>query len=78
MTAIFRTTNKLGQGIIALLKRIKEIETDMGRDLNTIHNVPRPIDIDVLLYDSIEHRDDVLTILHVAMQERKSVLRPLC
>ncbi|KAI8355198.1 Dihydropteroate synthase-like protein [Mortierella sp. GBAus27b] len=61
-----------------LLKRIKEIEADMGRDFNTIRNGPRPIDIDILLYDSIEYHDDVLTIPHAAMQEREFVLRPLC
>ncbi|KAG0299308.1 trifunctional dihydropteroate synthetase, partial [Dissophora globulifera] len=61
-----------------LLKKIKEIEAEMGRDFGVIRNGPRPIDIDILLYDSIEHHDDVLTIPHVAMQEREFVLRPLC
>ncbi|KAF9913534.1 trifunctional dihydropteroate synthetase [Lobosporangium transversale] len=61
-----------------LLKKIKEIETEMGRDFNTIRNGPRPVDIDILLYDHIEYHDDVLTIPHAAMQEREFVLRPLC
>ncbi|KAF8939835.1 Dihydropteroate synthase-like protein [Dissophora ornata] len=61
-----------------LLKKIKDVEAEMGRDFNTIRNGPRPIDIDILLYDSIEYHDDVLTIPHVAMQEREFVLRPLC
>ncbi|KAF9932864.1 trifunctional dihydropteroate synthetase [Linnemannia zychae] len=61
-----------------LLKKIKDIEAEMGRDFNTIRNGPRPIDIDILLYDSIEYKDDVLTIPHIAMQEREFVLRPLC
>ncbi|KAG0000711.1 trifunctional dihydropteroate synthetase [Modicella reniformis] len=61
-----------------LLKKIKEIEADMGRDFTTVRNGPRPIDIDILLYDSIEFHNDVLTIPHVAMQEREFVLRPLC
>ncbi|KAG0046063.1 trifunctional dihydropteroate synthetase [Gryganskiella cystojenkinii] len=62
----------------ALLAKIKEIEAEMGRDFNTIRNGPRPIDIDILLYDHIEYSDDVLTIPHIAMQEREFVLRPLC
>ncbi|KAF9352303.1 trifunctional dihydropteroate synthetase [Mortierella sp. AD094] len=61
-----------------LLKKIKNIEAEMGRDFNTIRNGPRPIDIDILLYDSIEYHDEVLTIPHIGMQEREFVLRPLC
>ncbi|KAF9302777.1 trifunctional dihydropteroate synthetase [Mortierella antarctica] len=61
-----------------LLKKLKEIEAEMGRDFNTIRNGPRPIDLDILLYDSIEYKDDTLTIPHIAMQDREFVLRPLC
>lgn len=61
-----------------MLAKIKEIEAEMGRDFNTIRNGPRPIDIDILLYDSIEYSDEALTIPHIAMQEREFVLRPLC
>ncbi|KAF9109694.1 trifunctional dihydropteroate synthetase [Mortierella sp. AM989] len=61
-----------------LLKKIKNIEAEMGRDFNTIRNGPRPIDIDILLYDAIEYHDETLTIPHIGMQEREFVLRPLC
>ncbi|KAG0252517.1 trifunctional dihydropteroate synthetase [Mortierella polycephala] len=61
-----------------LLKKIKEVEAEMGRDFNMVRNGPRPIDIDILLYDSIEFKDEALTIPHVAMQDREFVLRPLC
>ncbi|KAF8948730.1 trifunctional dihydropteroate synthetase, partial [Entomortierella lignicola] len=61
-----------------LLKKIKKIETDMGRDFNTIRNGPRPVDIDILLYDSIEYHDETLTIPHIGIQEREFVLRPMC
>ncbi|KAG0345126.1 trifunctional dihydropteroate synthetase [Podila humilis] len=61
-----------------LLKKLKDIEAEMGRDFNTIRNGPRPIDLDILLYDSIEYKDDTLTIPHISMQEREFVLRPLC
>ncbi|CAO3574353.1 unnamed protein product [Mortierella alpina] len=63
---------------LELLKKIKEVEAEMGRDFNTIRNGPRPLDMDILLYDSIEYKDEVLTIPHIAMQEREFVLRPLC
>jgi len=60
------------------LAKIKDIEAEMGRDFNTIRNGPRPIDIDILLYDHVEYSDEALTIPHIAMQEREFVLRPLC
>jgi len=34
----------------ALLKRLKEVEAEIGRDLNGIRNGPRPIDFDIIYY----------------------------
>ncbi|KAF9977953.1 trifunctional dihydropteroate synthetase [Actinomortierella ambigua] len=61
-----------------LLKKLKEIEAEMGRDFNTIRNGPRPIDLDILFYDSLEMDTEQLTIPHKLMHEREFVLRPLC
>ncbi|KAF9165917.1 trifunctional dihydropteroate synthetase [Actinomortierella ambigua] len=63
---------------LELLKKLKEIESEMGRDFNTIRNGPRPIDLDILLYDSLEMDTEQLTIPHKLMHEREFVLRPLC
>ncbi|KAJ3114863.1 trifunctional dihydropteroate synthetase, partial [Physocladia obscura] len=61
-----------------LLKKIKEIEAATGRDFNVIRNGPRPLDIDILFYDNLELKTDLLEIPHKLLHEREFVLRPLC
>lgn len=60
----------------ALLAAVKQIEQDLGRAPAT-HALPRPIDIDILLYGEQLVADDDLTIPHAAMHERAFVLAPL-
>ena len=59
-----------------LLVIIKAIETQLGR-VKTILNGPRPIDIDILLYNNIAIDTPALTIPHPRMKEREFVLQPL-
>jgi dihydropteroate synthase/2-amino-4-hydroxy-6-hydroxymethyldihydropteridine diphosphokinase len=71
----------------ALLRRIKRVETKLGRDLKAVRNGPRPVDLDIIMY---EERNDALnlvplvldtpelTIPHAGMSEREFVLKPLC
>ena len=61
---------------IKLLKMLKKIEKDMGRQ-DTIKWGPRIIDLDILLYDDIILKTDSLTIPHPLMHEREFVLGPL-
>ncbi|KAI8611218.1 Dihydropteroate synthase-like protein [Chytriomyces sp. MP71] len=61
-----------------LLKQIKEIETAAGRNFNEIRNGPRPLDMDILFYDSLEMKTPDLEIPHKLLHEREFVLRPLC
>lgn len=62
----------------ALLRFVKGIERRMGRATGDRFG-PRPIDIDVLLYDDLQIRleDPDLTIPHPRMTERAFVLEPL-
>jgi GTP cyclohydrolase-4 len=60
----------------ALLQEIKAIEVALGRQ-PSFRNGPRPIDIDILLYDNVQIEQDALTIPHPRMQERAFVLVPL-
>jgi 2-amino-4-hydroxy-6-hydroxymethyldihydropteridine diphosphokinase len=71
-----------------LLKRIKMVEQDLGRDIQCgERNGPRPIDLDILFYrvnqDSIEEPclvvkdDEELVIPHPRLSEREFVLEPL-
>lgn len=59
-----------------LLIALKEIEASMGR-LPSFRNAPRPIDIDILLYDNLQINLPQLIIPHPRMKERAFVLIPL-
>lgn len=59
-----------------LLAHAKRIESALGRAPDT-HNEPRPIDIDILLYEDEIIETGSLTIPHPRMHERAFVLMPL-
>ncbi|MHB0856188.1 MAG: 2-amino-4-hydroxy-6-hydroxymethyldihydropteridine diphosphokinase [Anaerolineae bacterium] len=60
----------------ALLDTLKGIEREMGRVV-TVRYGPRPIDLDILLYDGLRIATPRLTVPHPGMTERASVLVPL-
>ncbi|KAG6993916.1 origin recognition complex subunit [Physcia stellaris] len=60
-----------------LLEQLKFIEKDLGRQ-KTVENGPRPIDLDILLYDDEKVNLEDLTIPHPRISEREFVLKPLC
>ncbi|HET6991108.1 MAG TPA: 2-amino-4-hydroxy-6-hydroxymethyldihydropteridine diphosphokinase [Bacteroidia bacterium] len=59
-----------------LLGKIIEIEKKLGR-IRTEHWGPRIIDIDILFYDKKIIRNELLTVPHPELQNRKFVLVPL-
>ena len=59
-----------------VLSIAKEIEASMGRR-PSLRNAPRPIDIDILLYDHLQVNLPQLVIPHPRMRERAFVLIPL-
>jgi len=61
---------------LALLKRLKEIEQELGR-LPVFRYGPRLIDLDILFYDDLEYKSDKLTIPHPEIANRAFVLVPL-
>jgi 2-amino-4-hydroxy-6-hydroxymethyldihydropteridine diphosphokinase len=64
----------------ALLVAAKDVERAMGRVTSGpgyVHHGPRPIDVDVLLYDGRTHTSERLTIPHPGLLERRFVLIPL-
>jgi 2-amino-4-hydroxy-6-hydroxymethyldihydropteridine diphosphokinase len=64
----------------ALLDAAKDVERALGRTTSGrdyVRHGPRPIDIDVLLYDGREHRSERLTVPHPSLLERRFVLIPL-
>jgi 2-amino-4-hydroxy-6-hydroxymethyldihydropteridine diphosphokinase / dihydropteroate synthase len=61
---------------ISLLDALQSIEDGLGRQ-RTINKGPRPIDLDVLLYNKERFHHKRLQIPHKLMHEREFVLRPL-
>lgn len=60
-----------------LLSNLKDIESELGR-VKIVDNGPRPIDLDILLYQNETIATESLIIPHPRMMEREFVLRPLC
>ena len=60
-----------------LLRKAKAIEAGLGRTPGMRYG-PRPIDIDILLYDRLILETPDLVVPHPGMAERAFVLFPLC
>ncbi len=68
-------TSLSAQELLALLLRS---EKELGRDRSSAErNLPRQIDLDVLLYDDDVINEPNLTVPHPRMHEREFVLLPL-
>jgi 2-amino-4-hydroxy-6-hydroxymethyldihydropteridine diphosphokinase len=61
---------------VELLDVCKRVERELGRSGGERHG-PRPIDVDVLLLDALEHRSERLTLPHPDLTRRRFVLEPL-
>jgi len=60
-----------------LLKKLKNIETELGRPKKHVRFGPRPIDLDILFYaDKVINTKD-LTVPHPRIFEREFVIKPL-
>jgi len=63
---------------IELLEALKSIEKSMGRNLKRKKRYePRIIDLDIIAFNSIVIKGDILCIPHDKMKQRKFVLIPL-
>ncbi len=60
-----------------LLAALQAIEQRVGRVRPTERNTPRPIDLDILLYDEQVIQEPCLTIPHPRLHKRRFVLEPL-
>lgn len=59
-----------------LLNQLLVIENEFGRERNMVWE-PRTIDIDILFYNNLLMKSDLLTIPHPRISERKFTLVPL-
>ena len=60
----------------ALLDALLALEQTCGRT-REFKDAPRTLDLDVLLYDDLQHHEHGLTLPHPQMHRRAFVLRPL-
>ena len=60
-----------------LLLRLMEVESLIGRRRPAPPDVPRPVDLDLLMYGDFVRDDPRLTLPHPRMHSRGFVLRPL-
>ena len=60
-----------------LLRELKRLEQKLGRRPSMQRWGPRPVDLDVLLYDDLILQEPELTIPHPRLHERWFVLEPL-
>lgn len=60
-----------------VLQKIKEIESHFGRERKRGIYLPRKMDIDILFYDNMIIADEVLTVPHPLIPQRRFVLIPL-
>ncbi len=75
LNAVLRIDTELGPE--ELLRACKELELELGRKPGGPRHGPRPVDVDVLLLDAIEHRSERLTLPHRDLTARRFVLEPL-
>ncbi|MBW2355871.1 MAG: 2-amino-4-hydroxy-6-hydroxymethyldihydropteridine diphosphokinase [Deltaproteobacteria bacterium] len=61
-----------------LLARLKAIEMHMGRSEGGPRFGPRPIDLDILLYDDRVIDAGALVLPHPRLHKRRFALQPLC
>lgn len=61
---------------LALLQALLALEQENGRT-REFQNAPRTLDLDVLLYDDLQHHEHGLTLPHPQMHRRAFVLQPL-
>ncbi len=61
---------------LELLDALQHIEAEAGR-VRTIRNGPRPLDLDIILYEGVTCDTPRLTLPHPRAHERAFVLEPL-
>ena len=75
LNACLRVDTELGPE--ELLDACKQVERALGREPGGPRHGPRPIDVDVLLLDELEHSSERLTLPHPEVTARRFVLDPL-
>lgn len=56
---------------------LKDIEKKVGREISEIRWAPREIDVDILFYNNLIYKSEILTVPHKDIMNRDFVLIPL-
>jgi 2-amino-4-hydroxy-6-hydroxymethyldihydropteridine diphosphokinase len=75
LNAVARLDTRLPPG--SLLARLLEIERDFGRERGPVRDLPRTLDLDLLLYGERVLESEHLCVPHPRLHERAFVLEPL-
>jgi 2-amino-4-hydroxy-6-hydroxymethyldihydropteridine diphosphokinase len=73
--AVLRLSTQLDAAF--LLAQLLRIEDDVFKRVRTIHQGPRSMDLDLLLYGNRVLNEEALVIPHPRLAERRFVLQPL-
>jgi len=74
--AVLKLTTRLDAR--SLLVHLLRIEAETFKRVRTIHQGPRRIDLDLLLYGDMTINEEHLVVPHPRLAERRFVLQPLC
>ena len=74
--AVLRLSTRLDAR--SLLTHMLRIEDETFKRVRTIHQGPRRIDLDLLLYGNRTINEEYLVVPHPRLAERRFVLQPLC
>jgi 2-amino-4-hydroxy-6-hydroxymethyldihydropteridine diphosphokinase len=74
--AVLRLTTRLAPH--TLLNHLLQIEDKIFKRVRTVHQGPRRMDLDLLLYGNCTIYDEDLVVPHPRLSERRFVLQPLC
>jgi 2-amino-4-hydroxy-6-hydroxymethyldihydropteridine diphosphokinase len=78
--SFYNAVLRLSTGLDArtLLSRLLRIEDNVFSRVRTVHQGPRRMDLDLLLYGDTIVNEEHLVIPHPRLTERRFVLQPLC
>ena len=78
--AFYNAVLRLSTGLAprSLLNHLLRIEDETFKRVRTIHQGPRRMDLDLLLYGDRTINEEDLVVPHPRMAERRFVLQPLC
>jgi 2-amino-4-hydroxy-6-hydroxymethyldihydropteridine diphosphokinase len=77
VNAIVGFEPKRGETPETLLHKLKSLEREFGRRPKTIHNEPRPLDLDLIAFGNETRSTSELALPHLRAHARRFVLGPL-